>query len=197
MKKNILFALLSLMPLLTSAKISPEEIKLGSENPEGVVSYVGALTNKQSLAFTYAKQWVSKTFNNYKAVVQLEDNDNYKIVLKGTSLIFQKNTKETFANTETSGRLYYTVTIDVKEGKFRIKFEDMSVKRNIHFSSSLIQTSDINDSFTFSEIETKLADPTTPKGLKEHIVEFPLSAKNSIAGLINSLEDALNLNDDF
>ena len=68
------------MPLLSSAKISPEEIKLGSENPEGVVSYVGALTNKQSLAFTYAKQWVSKTFNNYKAVVQLEDNDNYKIV---------------------------------------------------------------------------------------------------------------------
>ena len=65
MKKNILFALLSLMPLLSSAKISPEEIKLGSENPEGVVSYVGALTNKQSLAFTYAKQWVSKTFNNY------------------------------------------------------------------------------------------------------------------------------------
>ena len=73
----------------------------------------------------------------------------------------------------------------------------MSVKRNIHFSSSLTQTSDINDSFTFSEIENKLADPTTPKGLKEHIVEFPLSAKNSIAGLINSLEDALNLNDDF
>ena len=185
------------MPLLSSAKISPEEIKLGSENPEGVVSYVGALTNKQSLAFTYAKQWVSKTFKNYKAVVQLEDNDNYKIVLKGNSLIFQKNTKETFANTETSGRLYYTVTIDVKEGKFRIKFEDMSVKRNIHFSSSLTQTSDINDSFTFSEIENKLADPTTPTGLKEHIVEFPLSAKNSIAGLINSLEDALNLNDDF
>lgn len=43
----------------------------------------------------------------------------------------------------------------------------------------------------------KLDDPTTPKGLKEDIVEFPLSAKNSIAGLINSLEDALNLNDDF
>lgn len=46
MKKNILFALLSLMPLLSSAKISPEEIKLGSENPEGVVSYIGALTNR-------------------------------------------------------------------------------------------------------------------------------------------------------
>ena len=197
MKKTFLFALLSLIPLFSLAKITPEEIKLGLENPEGIVSYVGTLANKQSVAFTYAKQWVSKTFNNYKAVVQLEDNDNYKIVLKGNSLIYQNKTKVSYGNMETTGILYYTVTIDVKEGKFRVKFEDMSVGRKTHCSSSMIKTTDINNSFTFNEIDTKLADPSTHEEFKAILMEFPSRAKISISELINNLEDALNMNDDF
>jgi hypothetical protein len=68
-----------------------------------------------------AKEWFSKVFNSSKAVIDLDDNINFKVIGKGqTSFVF-KNT----LGGEPGGYIHYTITIMAKEGRYKYIVTDI------------------------------------------------------------------------
>lgn len=91
--------------------------------------FMAVFENKLSANDIYSRtrEWISKTFKTYKATVQLEDNENHKIVLKGRSemngIDLNKNIKPCFHT--------YTITVECKDNKYRLKIEDNTVEKNV------------------------------------------------------------------
>lgn len=79
--------------------------------------------------FGRLKEWVAKNFGNYKSVVQLEDNENCKLVAKGCSKVSK------FDNDLIS----FTMTMECKDGRYRCYYSD--VKYETHNSDGLISSS--------------------------------------------------------
>ena len=62
-----------------------------------------------------AKEWAAKKFGDYKSALQFEDDQTHKIIIKGYSNV-------------NGGILSYTITVDSKDDKYRVKIEDLIVK---------------------------------------------------------------------
>lgn len=75
-----------------------------------------------------AKEWIAKTFGDYKSVLQFEDEDNYKLIIKGFSNLMTENSHEAggLVSIIEKPRMNYVLTIDCKEEKYRVKIEDIS-----------------------------------------------------------------------
>lgn len=75
---------------------------------------------KQEL-YIIAKSWIANSFKSAKDVIQLDDKESGRIILKG---IFNLPVKGVW--TTLYDYIHFTATIDIKEGKYRILFTDMS-----------------------------------------------------------------------
>lgn len=83
--------------------------------------------------YANAKAWVMETFNNYKAVVQYESDTEGKLVIKSQYENFRPKLIEDDFSGFWYERVYYTITIDCKDNKYRYKINDISIK-SIHYS---------------------------------------------------------------
>ena len=68
--------------------------------------------------FVKANTWVAKTFNDAKSVIQMSDKDAGKIIAKGAMSVSRK---EPFI---AEYLVKFTLTIDVKDNKYRCIFSD-------------------------------------------------------------------------
>ena len=100
--------------------------------------------------FLNAKQWIAKTYGDYKAVLQLEDDENGKIIIKGISPL----EKETDYNQLIKSsyirypKIRYTLTIDCRDDKFRAKFESISIQLTVTSSmDGITRTSEYDLSY--------------------------------------------------
>lgn len=113
----LLIALISSSAL---AQIKPEDIPL-----EPQVSHVFYSDNDISTKMANAKSWIAKAFGDYKSVLQFEDNDKYRIIIKGVSDF------ESSHNFETGGYdneyVNFTITFDFKEDRYRILIDDIKI----------------------------------------------------------------------
>lgn len=141
-----------------------------------------AITQKQK--FDNARIWIAKTFGDYKSVLQLEDADMGKIIIKGNSDLeniveFDKSQNKT----EYSPILYFTLTIDCRNDKFRLKFENMSLNVRKKISVAFLEK---KSSFDISASEfIKMGD------------DFKRKLSVVITTLLNSASKAIVINDDF
>lgn len=84
-----------------------------------------------------AKEWVAKTYGDYKSVVQFEDDNNCKLIIKGrSSLPERKRNYENIYSAIDKPYFVYTLTVDSKDDKYRIQIEDMSI--NIYHVSNIL-----------------------------------------------------------
>ena len=83
-----------------------------------------------------AKEWVAKTFGDYKSVLHFEDDENYKLIIKGFSNLAAENSSDAdgLIRTVEKPKMSYTLTIDCKDDKYRIRFEDISFEIDRTFS---------------------------------------------------------------
>ena len=79
--------------------------------------------------FLNAKQWIAKTYGDYKAVLQFEDEQSGKITIKGISTLEKA--------THAYSNMHYTLTIDCRNDKFRVKFENISIRTTLELSTGL------------------------------------------------------------
>jgi hypothetical protein len=95
-------------------------------------TYIGYSNNTRKDIFNNVKEWIAKNFGDYNRVVKLQDSESGKIVMKGKlPPRHDMDTKKTnvdkmiiyYLNTQTE----FTLTIEVKEGRYRLKFEDVAV----------------------------------------------------------------------
>ena len=88
-------------------------------NATGIVSELSRVyhsntpVNKKHLQ---AKEWAAKSFGDYKTILQFEDNENYKIVIRG------------YSNCDKKDKLRYIITIDSREDKYRVLFEEVHIE---------------------------------------------------------------------
>ena len=78
--KRFVSLVLMFSSLIAMAQIKESDVVI--EKGMDSFSYVFTNTNAAKLNHSNAKQWVAKTFGDYKSVLQYEDDENYKIIIK-------------------------------------------------------------------------------------------------------------------
>ena len=126
MKKIILFFLFVVI-IVSNIKSQNYDLPIDST---GNVVYQGVVhcnLSKNKL-YANAQEWIAKTFGNYKSVIQLEDKQNDKLILKGTTAV--KHFVEaniggmTISNSEQIG---FTLTIECRNNKYRYTMDNIDV----------------------------------------------------------------------
>ncbi len=123
MKKLFLFVALVSISAISFGQLEQKDLVFENN------SFSRVFETKVSPATQYlnAKQWIAKTFGSYKAVVQFEDENAHKIILKGKIVVskdgeINETLKKWFQDKVTYS---FTMTIDIKEGRYRVKIEDV------------------------------------------------------------------------
>ena len=125
-----------------------------------------------------AKSWTAKAFGDYKSVLQFEDNDKYRIIIKGVSDF------ESSRNFETGGYVNeyvtFTITFDFKEDRYRILIDDIK----IHEIKQLFRGGMIHD----NEWSLSSLEPSALATFNVRYITTQLDSLNNLQGL--SKQDA-------
>lgn len=70
--------------------------------------------------YSNAQEWIARTFIDYKSVIQLEDKENGKLILKGFSPI-------NFSTPSVSEDMSYTIAIECKNNRYRYTISDITI----------------------------------------------------------------------
>ena len=166
-----------------------------------------------------AKDWIVKTFGDYKSVLQFEDDD--KIIIKGYSDLDAKIRDISVSDLHTiDTKVYYTLTIESKENKFRYKLDDIYIIEDEYINGfrpvkllnnidyykkmkvSLVNNVDKVNSIDFASLkkseqkDLKKKNDSDMKTLSftNKIIE---SYNYKINSLIQSLKDNMNTSDEW
>jgi len=132
------------------------------------------------------KEWATKTFGDYKAVLQYEDADNCKLIIKGKlpldEVIEFAGRYRIFYNSVLS----FTLSFDGKDNKYRLKFENMDCE--------VVKTEET----PLGNEEEKLQMPIIDYiQLESEANSFRTGLSASLSSLINSCILQLQTYDDF
>lgn len=82
----------------------------------------------QSKLYSNAQEWIAKTFGDYKSVIQFEDKENGKLILKGSSAVrYYIETHLLGMTISNRERIEFTLTIDCRENKYRYIMDNIVV----------------------------------------------------------------------
>ena len=131
--------------------------------------------------FNNAKEWVATSFGDYQSVLQYEDRETYKIIIKARQPI-EKVFDMANNHIYYEPILNFTLTIDCRDDKFRMKFENMDL----------------------DAIRTLIGPITTKSEASFTITEFAathgtwrLSLSKGMVSILNSAYNAITKQDDF
>ncbi|HOZ13379.1 MAG TPA: DUF4468 domain-containing protein [Tenuifilaceae bacterium] len=212
MKKLLLITLVS----LCFSNIKSQDFP---KNANGEVEFTEVIETNLSKAKLYsnAQEWIAKTFGDYKSVIQLEDNENGKLIIKGNSNVNCQGRTEVM---QTKEKISYTLTIEVKEGKYRYKVDNVFITQSIYALGSTIYSKPFSplehlelmakyskelDSLQKVDITKMKKKLLTEHQEKITINENYLKNENlfykdeytTIVQLIDSLKKSILINDDF
>lgn len=106
-----------------------EQIQINPEEIGESLSFVFMSDNPVQNKHLNAKTWIAKTFGDYKSVIQFEDDNNYKLILKGHHDLPDEviDISQLYSKINVYYTLNYTITIDSKDDRYRILFDNVSV----------------------------------------------------------------------
>lgn len=175
---------------------TPDSISIYPDNQTGIISFVMRSANPREATYRLLKQWAAKTFEDYKEAVQMEDMEEGTLIFKGANKL-----SETSERTQTNAlvitpTLKYTMTIDIKEDRLRVKFEDLIMNMKIWVLWPDGQKEETFHDLTIKQVyesqnsaKIELMRVAAPKALKE--------TKVTIAQMLNAIEAAILSKDDF
>lgn len=116
MTKRLLFSILCCFSLIVSAQTEPnppkdEVLKNQFPNYQGVIQ---AESKSTDVIYSTLKSWVATTYNSANDVIQLDDKDNGKLIVKALSGFAYK-----VMGSNIGSKCFYTLTIDTKGNRFR------------------------------------------------------------------------------
>ena len=136
MKKLIFFVTLCLVCNETFAQ-STTKYPINSQG-EVEFSEVIQTSVPVQLQWSNAKQWIASSFGDYKDVIQFEDVENRKMVLKGIIHITPQSDKSLLNNTIKKNTYFredivtFIVTLECKDGRYRYRINGFQIVRNLH-----------------------------------------------------------------
>lgn len=105
-----------------------------NENGEYEFSEVVTCSLSKQALYTNAKAWVTDMFKNPKAAIQLESEASGKIVVNGNYDKFTiKSVEDDYSGFEYE-RVYFTITIDCKDNKYRYRINNIDLK-SVNYST--------------------------------------------------------------
>jgi len=102
---------LAILLFIGCAGVNLTEVKPEERNQ----TYIFEIEMNKSQLFDKIIEWMARTYNSSKDVIQMQDKNNGKIIGKGVT---------SFLNIYVEIPCEYTVTIDVRDNKYRIIFEN-------------------------------------------------------------------------
>ena len=118
--------LLCVLFLLYSGKVFAQEIRI-SENTTEVQAIFDSNCLKDT-KFENAKKWIAKTFGDYQKVVKYEDKEKSSIIIKGMFPLKGESTYGDMIKSSEKPFLSFTLSLDFKDDRHRIKIEGLLVK---------------------------------------------------------------------
>jgi|GEM_PF-1601540 len=94
-----------------------------------------------------AKSWVAKTFGDYKSVVQFEDDENYKLIMKGKIPLVPIHEESDLNGVpyvlHSDRDISFIITIDSRDDKYRVSIEDMTLNLDSYFKLGPLRESKV------------------------------------------------------
>ena len=129
MKKILFIFLFTISANLCLAQI--EVTKSDFPNYQGVVQ-IGNLTINES--YPKIKSWVATNFVSANDVIQLDDKENGKMIIKGNTIVWVKS-----VGLNVDMRVSFSLTIDVKDERFRYTYQVTDITSGSPSKSSMNQ----------------------------------------------------------
>lgn len=142
MKKIVCFLLLAIV-IHSYGQIVEFPI---NENGEVEFSEVVETNLSSSQMYSNAKEWVARSYADYKSVVQFDDQENFKLIIKGINDVYVYHD---LSDIKMNDQLEYTITIECKEKKYRYRFNDIRIIRTV--SSDYYNVGSVNSRTLFEE----------------------------------------------
>jgi len=102
------------------------------ENNEIKISKVVDVDLTKESLFSNCRDWIAKTFGDYKKVLQFEDKDAGKVIIKGVSNVKYKiQTSFLGIDLSNSEQIRYTITIECKDSKYRYTIDNIILLLNL------------------------------------------------------------------
>lgn len=211
MKKISLIACLCLIYSMKSFG----QFKEFPKNDEGEFEFSEVIETDLSADQMYknAKEWVVKNFEDYKSAVELEDDTNNKLVIKGFIYVPLNNDNQFISKRE---ELEYLLTIECKDKKYRYRFNNLQIryissasspfsiplKNHINYLSKTAKELDEEKAIDQSKLKKKEKNELIESiAKKEKDIKFGGEVLNyayeRILRNIDTLKKAIAINDDF
>ncbi|MVZ67397.1 DUF4468 domain-containing protein [Sphingobacterium sp. DK4209] len=183
--KNILIALILLMPLLTIGQDLP------IVNDKIVYERIIESPNlSKPELYAACKRFIANTFKSAKSVIQTEDENTGLIICKGNTILDYPKTRNSLIVTgmPVGGRKSFTMQFENKEGRCRVKIYDI-------FEDNSLSAYQRN--YSLEEIMfdlAKRANSSKGKTKEKRTAVFDESVSivnNSFLGLIKEFEESI------
>ena len=185
MKKYIL--LLSLIGLALTGRAQTQPAAYPTDAATGLIDYtetVAVADVSQAVLFTRAKLWLAGSFRSVKDVVQVEDKDAGVIVGRGYSPI-----GIAYFGQVSAQRLYYTLKLGFKDGKYKYELSDFYFENEMAFSQSFRTVKTLANSMLIGAANTSREEKV--KG------QYRAQFDATVPGLISSLKAGMLKSTDF
>lgn len=156
--KNVLLLLAFFIGCLTN--INGQDFPTNEMGEIEFVEVVETSLSKDKL-YANAKEWVAKTFGDYKSVIQFEDDSNKKLIIKGISPIdFTSATVkvDNFVGMSSTEELDYTITIECKDNKYRYIVDNINVFRTYKILGSPVKSKPFSPTKNLQDIISRKAE---------------------------------------
>jgi hypothetical protein len=94
------------------------------ENGEDYISEVVECTTSKEQLFSNAQEWIAKTFGDYKSVIQFENKDDGKLIIKGFGDVTHVRS---YLSSTLSEKIKFTMTIEFKDNRYRYTISDIVI----------------------------------------------------------------------
>ena len=143
-----------------------------------------------------AKSWIARNFGDYDAVLQLEDTDNNRIIIKGgTPIQYSVEYMESKYNPMTfffAEHYIFTMIFDFKDDRYRIKFEDIAIMNASEHKAGILPQEYLVPNNEVS-LETRFGDKLVPNNNSTEAMKI----RNAFFKLYREADEAINTIDDF
>lgn len=112
----------SIFTFLLACFISPL-VSFGQKDSEFVFKMVDSVAGTKAELYVKAQSWLAARFKSSKTVIQMEDKDAGRIIGKAN---YPTEVKAAFGNVIGSDYVSFTITIDVKDGRYRCVLSDFT-----------------------------------------------------------------------
>ncbi len=168
------------------------------ENGNEEISEIVEISMTKNKLYSNAQEWITRTFGDYKSVIQFEDPQNGRLIIKGLSRINYVEQNQLGIIKE---KMNYTITIDCKDHKYRYIISDINIISSFivfgHENNSKITHNSHLETINKSKLKKPIYQAKLDSLLNIDIKILKKKEKKDIKEEIEKTKTSISYNDKF